>query len=44
MCAVLCGAIASEWLKMRESLGIHNWQDIISGVEVNSNVININNL
>ena len=39
---VLCSAIVSERLKMRKSLGIHYWQDILSGAEVNKNVININ--
>ena len=41
---VLCGTIVSEQLSVWKSLGIHYWQDTISGVEVNSNVININKL
>ena len=41
---VLCSAIVSERLKMRKSLRIHDCQDIISGIEVNNNVININKL
>ena len=40
----MCSAIVSERLKMRNSLGIHDWQDTITGVEVNSNVINVNKL
>ena len=44
MCGVLCSAIVSDQLKMRKSLGIHYWQDTISGVKVNNNVININKL
>ena len=32
MDGVLCSDIVSEQLKMRKSLGIHNWQDTISGV------------
>ena len=44
MDGVLCSAIGSGRLKFRKSLGIHYWQDIISGVEVNNNVININKL
>ena len=40
----MCSAIVSERLKMRISLRIHYWQDTISGVEVNNNVININKL
>ena len=41
---VLCSAIVSEQLKMRKLLRIHDCQDIISGIEVNNNVININKL
>ena len=41
---VLCSATVSEWLKMRKSLGIYYYQDTISSVEVNNNVININKL
>ena len=44
MGGVLCSAIVSEWLKMRKSLGIDYWQDTISDVEVNNNVVNINKL
>ena len=44
MGGVLCSAIVSERLKMRNSLGISYWQDTISGVKVNNNVININKL
>ena len=44
MGGVLCGVIASEWLKMRKSLGIHYCQDTISGAQVNNNFININKL
>ena len=40
-CVVL---LVSERLKMSKSLGIHYWQDITSGVEVNNNVISINKL
>ena len=43
MCAVMCSVIVSERLKMRKPLAINYWQDTISGVEVNSNVRNINN-
>ena len=42
MGGVLCSTIVSERLKLRKSLEIHYWQDIIFGVEVNNNVININ--
>ena len=41
---VLCSVIVSERLKMRKSLGIHCWQDTISGIETNNNVINIKTL
>ena len=42
MGGALCNAtVSGEWLKMRKSLGIHYWQDIVSGVEVNMNVIDI---
>ena len=44
MGGVLCSAIVSERLKMRKSLGIHYWQNTISGVKVNNNDININKL
>ena len=44
MGGVLCSAIVSGRLKMRKSLGIYYLHDIISGVEVNSNVVNINKL
>ena len=44
MGGVFCCAIASERLKIRKSIGVHNWQDTISGVGVYSNVININKL
>ena len=43
MGGVLCSAVASERLKMRKSLANHYWQDTISGVKVNKNVINMNN-
>ena len=33
MRGVLCSAIVSERLKMKKFLGIHDWQDIISGIE-----------
>ena len=36
-------AIVSERLKMKKSLGIHYWQDTISGVKVND-IKNINKL
>ena len=39
MGGVLCSVIVSERLKMRKSLAINYWQDTISGIEVNSNVI-----
>ena len=41
MGGVVCSAIVSELLKMRKSLAIHYWQDV---VEFNNNVININKL
>ena len=41
---VLCSAAVSGWLKMRKFLGIYYYQDVISGVEVNNNVINISKL
>ena len=41
---VLCSATVSGWLKMRKFLGIYYYQDVISGVEVNNNVINISKL
>ena len=41
MGGVLCTAIVSERLKIRKSLGIHYRQEMICGVEVNNNVINI---
>ena len=41
---VLCSVTVSERLKMRKSLAINYWQDTISGVEVSSNVRNINKL
>ena len=44
MGGVLCSTIVSERLKLRKSLEIHYRQDIIFGVEVNNNVININKL
>ena len=44
MGSVLCSAIVSEQLKMRKSLGIHCWQDTISGDKYNNNVVNINKL
>ena len=44
MCSVLCSATVNEWLKIRKSLGICYYQDIISGAEVNNNVINIDKL
>ena len=44
MGGVLWSAIVSQRLKMRKTLGIHYLQDIISGVEVNKNVINIKKL
>ena len=44
MGGVLCSAIVSEQLKLRKSLGIYYWQNTISGVKVNNNVININKL
>ena len=43
MGGILWSAIVSQRLKMRKTLGIHYLQDIISGVEVNKNVINIKN-
>ena len=33
----LCSVVVSERLKIRKSLAVNYWQDIISGVEVNSN-------
>ena len=39
MGGVLCSATVSQRLKMRKSLGIYYWQDSISGVKVNNNVI-----
>ena len=44
MSGVLRSVILREGLKMRKSLGINYWQDIIFAVEVNNNVININKL
>ena len=44
MGGVLRSAIVSKRLKMRKSLMIHYWRDIISGVEINNNVINTNKL
>ena len=44
MGGVRCSATASEWLKMRKSLGIYYYQDTISGAEVNNNVRNTNKL
>ena len=44
MAVVMCSDIVRKWLKMIKSLGIHYYQDTISGVEVNNNVININKL
>ena len=44
MGGVLVSATVSERLKMRKSLGIHYWQNTISGVKVNNYVININKL
>ena len=44
MCAVLCIVIVSERLKIRKSSAINYSLDTISGVEVNINVRNINNL
>ena len=44
MGGVLCSAIVTERLKMRKSLGIHYEHDIISGVEINNNVINTSKL
>ena len=41
MGGVLCIAIVSERLKIRKSLRIHYWQDTISSVKVNNNVINV---
>ena len=39
MGGVLCSAIVSDRLKMRKSLGIYYWQDTISDVGINNNVI-----
>ena len=44
MGGVLCIALVSEQSKMWKPLGIHYWQDTISSVKVNNNVININKL
>ena len=44
MGGVRCGATVSEWLKIRNSLGIYYHQDTMSGTEVNNNVRNINKL
>ena len=43
MGGALCSATKSEWLKMRKSLEICYYQDTISAVELNNNVVNINN-
>ena len=43
MWVVWCSAMVSERLKTRISLGMHDWQNIISGVEVDNNVKNIKN-
>ena len=44
MGGVVCSAIVSELLKMRKSLAIYYWQDVLSDVEFNNNVVNINKL
>ena len=36
---VLCSVIVNERFKMRKSLAINYWQDTMSGVEVDNNVI-----
>ena len=40
----LCSAIVSGRLKIRKSLRIHYWQNLVSGVEVNNNVIKTNTI
>ena len=44
MGGVLRSVLVSERLRMKKSLGIHCGQNVISGVEDNNNVININKL
>ena len=39
MGGVVCSAIVSELLKMRKSLAIYYWQDVLSDVEFNNDVV-----